>query len=221
MTALDADEARRRLRALADGTTPDAALALFDTLPPVAVEDLLGRWRGSGVPTGHPFDGLLEALGWYGKRVVTADDVHPLVFRGGGGRLVAITPTWLPLRAALRVAPVVPGALASRAFALVRPLVATSRPQARLREVTYRGVASAAMVYDRVPVVDAFRRIDDDTVLGVMDMRWQPQPYVFVLRREAAPTTGASWRRAQRGVRPRDPHMEADIADALSLVRDG
>ncbi|WP_309133936.1 DUF4334 domain-containing protein [Cellulomonas sp.] len=185
MTTLDAGEARRRLRTVEDGTTPDVALALFDALPPVAVEDLLGRWRGTGVPTGHPFDSLLEALGWYGKRMVTPDVVHPLVFRGAAGRLVAITPTWLPLRAALRMAPVVPRALAGPAFALVRPLVATSRPQARLREVTYRGVPSAAMVYDRLPIVDAFRRVDDDTVLGVMDMRWQPQPYVFVLRREA------------------------------------
>ncbi|QGQ20198.1 DUF4334 domain-containing protein [Cellulomonas sp. JZ18] len=184
MDTLGPEEARRRLAALAGGTTPDAALALFDPLPPVAVEDLLGRWRGTGVPTGHPFDGLLEVLGWYGKRMVTPDVVHPLVFRGAGGRLVAITPTWLPLRAALRLAPVVPRALAGPVFALVRPLVTTSRPQARLREVTYRGVPSGAMVYDRLPVVDAFRRVDDETVLGVMDMRWQPQPYVFALRRE-------------------------------------
>jgi hypothetical protein len=181
MTTPDAAD---RLRALEPGTTPDAALALLDSLPPLDVDDLLGRWQGRGVPTGHPFDGLLEALGWHGKRMVTPDVVHPLVFRAGGGRLVAITPTPLPMGAGLRLAPVVPRAVAARAFALVRPLLSTSRPHARLRTVVYRGVASAAMVYDRQPIVDAFRRVDDDTVLGAMDLRGQPHPYVFVLRRE-------------------------------------
>ena len=75
-------------------------------------------------------------------------------------------------------------ALAGRAFALVRPLLVTSRPAARLRMVEHRGVVSAAMVYDDLPIIDAFRRVDDDTVLGVMDLRWQPHPYVFVLRRD-------------------------------------
>ncbi|MFS0703445.1 DUF4334 domain-containing protein [Cellulomonas sp. 179-A 9B4 NHS] len=182
MTSTDAAD---RLRALEPGTTPDAALALFDALPPLDVDDLLGRWTGRGLPTGHPFDGLLEALGWHGKRMVTPEVVHPLVFRAGGGRLVAITPTPLPMGMGLRLAPVVPRAVAARAFALVRPLLTTSRPHARLRTVVYRGVASAAMVYDRQPIVDAFRRVDDDTVLGAMDLRGQPHPFVFVLRRSA------------------------------------
>ncbi|QCB94491.1 DUF4334 domain-containing protein [Cellulomonas shaoxiangyii] len=173
-----------RLEALQDGADPGAVLDLLDTLEPVGIDGLLGRWAGRGIPTGHPFDGLLEALGWYGKRMDTADVVHPLVFRGARGRLVSITPTLLPVGPALRLAPVVPRAVAARAFALVRPLLTTSRPQARLRTVTYRGVASAAMVYDRLPIIDVFRRVDDDTLLGVMDLRGQPHPYVFVLRRE-------------------------------------
>ncbi len=177
------DDAPQRLRALEHGTTPADALAFFDALPPLAVDDLLGRWTGSGVPTGHPLDGLLEALGWHGKVMRSPDDVDPLVFRAGGGRLVRVTPGPLPLRTLLRVAPVVPRGAAARAFALVRPLLTTARPHARLRTVTYRGVASAAMVYDRQPVVDAFRHVDADTVLGAMDVRWQPHPYVFVLRR--------------------------------------
>lgn len=176
-------DAPARLRAVETGTTRAEALALFDALPPLGVDELLGAWAGRGIPTGHPFDGLLEALGWYGKRMQTPERVHPLVFRAGRRR-VAITPTWLPLRLALRVAPVVPRGLAARAFALVRPLMATSRPQARLRMVEHRGVVSAAMVYDRQPIVDAFRRVDDATVLGVMDVRGDDRPYVFVLRRD-------------------------------------
>ena len=167
------------------GASPAEALALFDSLPALDVEELLGSWAGRGIPTGHPFDGLLEAVGWHGKRMETPERVHPLVFRGGHGRLVAVTPTWLPLRAALRVAPTVPRTVAARAFPLVRPLMTTRRPQARLRRVEHRGTVSAAMVYDRQPIVDAFRRVDADTVLGVMDVRGDPRPYVFVLRREA------------------------------------
>ena len=174
-----------RLAALEPGTTTAAALGLFDALPPLGVDEMLGRWAGRGVPTAHPFDGLLEALGWYGKRMDGPDDVHPLVFHAArGDRLVAITPTLLPLGPALRLAPVVPPAVAARAFAALRPLLTTSRPQARLRTVTYRGVASAAMVYDRLPIIDAFRRVDGRTVLGVMDLRGSALPYVFVLRQE-------------------------------------
>ena len=42
--------------------TSTSALALFDQLAPVAPAELLGDWRGQGLATGHPLDGLLEAL---------------------------------------------------------------------------------------------------------------------------------------------------------------
>ena len=47
---------------------------------------LLGSWRGSEVPTGHPFDGLLELYGWWGKRFDGPDEAHPLVFEDARGR---------------------------------------------------------------------------------------------------------------------------------------
>ena len=39
------------------------------------------------------------------------------------------------------------------------------------------------MVYDRLPIHDCFRRLDDDTVLGLMDQKGARQPFFFVLRR--------------------------------------
>jgi hypothetical protein len=54
---------------------------------------------------------------------------------------------------------------------------------ARLRMVEYRGVVSGAMVYDRQPIIDHFRRVDDDTLLGVMDSKSRPRPLVFFLTR--------------------------------------
>lgn len=54
---------------------------------------------------------------------------------------------------------------------------------ATLRRVEYRGVSTATMVYDRHPVFDHFRRVDGDTVLGVMDRKGEDAPLVFFLRR--------------------------------------
>lgn len=38
------------------------------------------------------------------------------------------------------------------------------------------------MVYDHLPIIDVFRRVDEHTLLGVMDQRDAPQPYFFTLR---------------------------------------
>src|SRR4051794_41975592 len=68
-----------------DGAAVDEALAFYDGLPAVALGEMLGRWRGSGLPTGSPLDGLLEAYGWYGKEFLDAERVHPLLFDAPGG----------------------------------------------------------------------------------------------------------------------------------------
>ncbi|KAL2811722.1 hypothetical protein BJX63DRAFT_433232 [Aspergillus granulosus] len=41
--------------------------------------------------------------------------------------------------------------------------------KARIREVKYNGVVSAAMIYNEKPIIDYFRKIDENTVIGVMD----------------------------------------------------
>jgi hypothetical protein len=74
--------------------------------------------------------------------------------------------------------------IARAAFGGVRPLLYTDKPKARLRTIEHRGVATAAMVYDSLPIIDVFRRVDDDTLLGLMDLRGLPQPFFFLLRRE-------------------------------------
>lgn len=68
-----------RLRELQRGTDAATALAFVDTLPPVSVAEMTGTWRGSGLPTRHPYDGMLERLGWYGKRF-DGTDAHPCSF---------------------------------------------------------------------------------------------------------------------------------------------
>lgn len=58
---------------------------------------------------------------------------------------------------------------------------------ATVRMVEFRGVVTATMVYDQHPVFDHFRRLSDDTLLGVMDRKGEDHPLVFSLTRSAAP----------------------------------
>lgn len=176
-----ADAAAWLARAQARGATPEEALATWDALPPVEVPSLLGRWRGSGLPTGHPWDGVLERLGWWGKAFLEGERAHPLLFEGRGGQVVALEPRWFPVRRLARLERLPP--IPRTPFALARPLLVTRRPAARLRAIEHRGRVSAAMVYDHLPIVDHFRRVDDDTLLGLMDLEGQRQPFLFVLRR--------------------------------------
>ena len=67
---------------------------------------------------------------------------------------------------------------------MIRPLVSTRQPKARLRLTEYRGVVTATMSYDALPINDVFRKIDDDTLVGAMDARGLEAPFLFVLRRE-------------------------------------
>lgn len=173
------------LQDLENGTTTAAALSFYDGLGPVPVDDMMGSWRGSELPTGHPFDGLLPPLGWHGKRFDSADAVHPLVFTAPGGRLLNVNPALIPLRLLVRTPGVFHHPLALQAGRLARPLLRTKRPRARLRMLEYRGVLSAAMSYDDLPIHDCFRLVDPDTVVGAMDVRGVDQPFLFVLRREA------------------------------------
>jgi hypothetical protein len=161
-----------------------AALDLYDTLAPVRVEEMTGSWRGESMCTGHPLDGLLERFRWHGKRFHGPDDAHPLVFRAGRGHTTSVNPAFVPLTAVLRYPWLGRAPLAPALFAVIRPLLSTQKPRARLRMTEYRGIVTATMVYDALPVCDAFRRIDDDTLVGAMDARGLKLPFLFVLHRE-------------------------------------
>ncbi|MEB3156573.1 MAG: DUF4334 domain-containing protein [Cyanobacteriota bacterium] len=172
-----------------DRTTAEA-LALFDGLPTVTPEEMLGAWRGEGFPTGHPLDGVLEAFRWQGKRFESLEEVHPLVFHAPGGGLVSVNPGLVPM--ALLCAPWV-GRLAplGGVFPWLAPLGATRGSGARLRATLHRGQVTATMVYDALPILDVFRRLDARTLLGVMDAKGMEQPFFFLLRQEGDAPSGA------------------------------
>ena len=112
---------------------------------------------------------MLETCHWYGKAFRGPDDVDPLL----------PDPRWLERWPWLGTAGA--GGLFQR---LALPLWITHHPQARLRVVEHGGVRSAAMLYDHLPIIDVFRRLDEHTLLGVMDARVISQPFFFTLRRE-------------------------------------
>ncbi|MBN0039819.1 GXWXG domain-containing protein [Cellulosimicrobium cellulans] len=97
----DVHGARARLDELAElrrGTTTADALAFFDTLPPADVDAVVGRWRGAGLPTGHRLDGVLEELGWVGKRFDGVRDAHHSCSPAPGAGRSPSTPRSCPSR---------------------------------------------------------------------------------------------------------------------------
>ncbi len=123
--------------------------ALFDALPAVDTDLMLGDWTGGVFQTGHPGEAQLDQLAWVGKRFESADAVDPIISDDGqGGRKVNEV-----------------------------------MGSASLRQVLYRGVVTATMCYDKHPIFDHFRLLDENTVLGVMDRKGEDMPLFFYLRR--------------------------------------
>jgi hypothetical protein len=168
------------------GTTTEEALALYDALDVVLLDELWGRWKGSGFHTGHPMDGILEAYRWYGKEFIDPERVHPLIFSAPDGSTFLVDPRRMPLGLATRF-PVPRSPAVAQLFQASRFLLTTDEPRARARMTEYRGKVSATMIYDDLPVLDVFRKVDRDTLLGAMDLRGLERPLFFVLRRERSP----------------------------------
>ncbi|MGH8195672.1 MAG: DUF4334 domain-containing protein [Woeseiaceae bacterium] len=165
----------------------DDAYAAFDAAGAVEPDFMIGSWRGAELPTGHRLDGWLGASGWWGKQFVNTETVHPLLFLNRDkSALWAFNPGFAPLELALRMPLPSPPRVHSLGglVAALRPIVRTKKPRARLRTTRFRGQDTATMIYDQLPVNDVFRRIADNVVLGMMDLRGSAQPYFFVLQRD-------------------------------------
>ena len=160
--------------------TTQEALELFDSLEPVSLDFMHGRWSGFELETGHPMDGLLVPSGWYGKVFINDEEVHPLVFFGSDKKeLYAVNPWYLPTNFQLPK-----NEFLGTLIGMSRVMLETMSSKARLRKTEYRGKVTATMIYDEKPIHDVFVKLDDDRVLGVMDLKGQPLPYFFVLQRD-------------------------------------
>ena len=150
------------------------AYQIFDGLQPVFIETLAGTWKGEEFPSGHPNDGLLAESGWFGKRFTDADTVDPLLFYKHDRKSFFAADPIKKFRAS---------AEGVKNIASVQKEIETSEPTARLRKVEYRGKVTTAMIYDQAPIIDYFRKVDENTLLGAMDRRGDKGTYFFVLRR--------------------------------------
>lgn len=83
------------------GKHQQTALEEFRILTPIAPRDgrAMGRTRR---PDGHPFDGVIQNLDWFGKRFTTNRRADACRFRLGDRPLIAVDRKWIPLRLALR-----------------------------------------------------------------------------------------------------------------------
>ncbi len=163
--------------------TTDEALALYDQLDVVELDFMLGRWHGSGFPTNHRMDGILEAYGWYGKEFQNADQVDPMLFKHGN-QIVRVNPERIPLWLLTADFPPPKSEFAGNCFKIIIPFIKTNKYKARMRMTKYRGKVSATMIYNGLPINDVFRKVDENTLLGIMDLPHMKQPYFFVLHRE-------------------------------------
>ncbi|KAL4749088.1 hypothetical protein BDW72DRAFT_140791 [Aspergillus terricola var. indicus] len=137
-----------------------AATALFNSLPPLPATGLLGSWHGTCALTNHPGIAALKAARWVGKDFHSTEDVDPII----------CLDTSLPYPETKRGQ---------------GRVVNSFMGKARIRDVKYNNVVSAAMVYNDKPIIDYFRLIDDCTVMGVMDAAGtvEDHPLYFVLER--------------------------------------
>lgn len=167
-------------------TSTAEALEVFDTAEAVDSGAMLGTWHGAELTTGHPMDGLLAASGWWSKQFTDAETVHPLLFpTRDGASLWALNPALAfgGLAVATKL-PLFRNRSMVIAIAALRPMLQTRAAKARLRTTRYRGVDTATMIYDQLPINDVFRRLADDAVIGAMDLRGSRTPYFFVLYRD-------------------------------------
>ncbi|MFP2997967.1 DUF4334 domain-containing protein [Spongiivirga sp. MCCC 1A20706] len=54
--------------------------------------------------------------------------------------------------------------------------------RARIRHVEFRDKMSTAMIYNHLPIIDHFRRVDDSTLMGVMDFKGRIVLYFYLYR---------------------------------------
>lgn len=78
------------IRAL-DAVPPERVSALWDSLQPARVDDIAGRWRGTGMDTGHPMFAMLGQMRWWGKDLTDPRKVDPILVTDDSGAVVPDT----------------------------------------------------------------------------------------------------------------------------------
>ncbi len=56
--------------------------------------------------------------------------------------------------------------------------------EAQLREVKWGGKVQATLIYDKHPMMDYFRKVTEDVVIGLGDIKGRPTDFFFWLKRQ-------------------------------------
>ncbi|GEE01638.1 hypothetical protein nbrc107696_22400 [Gordonia spumicola] len=137
LTERDAVADFHRRAASQEPSDPAELDAIWAALPTVAIDEILGDYRGGELPSGHALDGSLATVGWHGKWLRGRYDVAPMVCRNADGELYSN--------------------------------LEIGKGAASLWNVEFRGEVTATMVYDGQPVFDHFKRVDENTLMGIMN----------------------------------------------------
>jgi hypothetical protein len=158
------------------GTTPAQITTLFAELPPVSMETLSGIWRAVAIPGVSPFYQVQIEKGWYGMRFTDPETVDSMLISTSDGADIFAADV-------LKIVAAAPGA--DTHLSQIRTQIETDQPMGRLRMISYRGAISAALIYDRQPVIDYFRTIDDTAVLCAAEARGISETGYCVLQRNS------------------------------------
>ena len=52
----------------------------------------------------------------------------------------------------------------------------------RLRRVEFRDKVSTALIYNYLPIIDHFRKVDDDILMGIMEIKGRSFVYFYIQR---------------------------------------
>lgn len=53
---------------------------------------------------------------------------------------------------------------------------------ARIREIRFRDKVSTGMIYNHLPIIDHFRRVDENTLMGAMDLKGKIVLYFYLYK---------------------------------------
>lgn len=149
---------------------------------------MIGLWCGSQIAADHPLDGVLENLGWFGKRFQSDLKADALVFQFKPGVLVPLEPAIFPIRLLIRLAPLGQTKVARAVFPHLQRILLAHDTTAMLTLRMIEGEETTAMVYDKQPIADYFRRIDEKEIAGMMVIDGDDRRYFFRLRKVDRPT---------------------------------
>lgn len=166
------------------GTTEEC-WRVFDSLPAVTVEELSGwRWKGYEIRNGHPWNGLLNKNNWFGKEYFTPEHGNPLLTYASKAETGDDVFPAEPIKWFAHVAE---GGDEVILYKNKDKFLARENVGCSLKTILYRGSITASMFYDEVPVNDTFKKVDDNTVYGVMDCKFLPDPPLFFVLEKYKP----------------------------------